>query len=171
MSFLAAAVLAGSMNCWAAASIRYDLPVDLLYAIGQVESSHKPHAIGVNKNGTRDIGIMQINSSWLPVLKDFGIAEQQLLEPCTNIQVGAWILSQEVQRFGYTWQAIGAYNAGPITSQTSERARIRKLAIYRIYSGKVLKRWRGLALIRAEQRKKQASPTTNKLQEVANVSG
>ena len=54
---------------------------------------------------------MQINSAWLPKLATHGIDEQELLEPCTNIQVGAWILAGNVQRLGYTWDAIGAYHA------------------------------------------------------------
>lgn len=143
-ALLLSAVTAAAVNCWSAASVRYDLPVDLLYAIGDIESSHRPHVIAVNTNGSRDIGVMQINSTWLPALKTRGISEHDLLRPCTNIQVGAWILSQEVQRYGYSWQAIGAYNAGPITKKMSQEKRTRKLAQYRSYSEKVLNRWREL---------------------------
>ena len=32
-------------------------------------------------------------------------------DACYNVQVGAWILSQCVQRHGYTWAAVGCYNA------------------------------------------------------------
>lgn len=144
-------IAAAALNCWAAAGISYNLPVDLLYAVGQVESNHRVDAIGINKGGkSRDLGVMQINSTWLPTLKQFGITEHILLtQPCTNIQVGAWILSNEVARFGYSWQAIGAYNAGPITPKTSPAARERKLAIYRGYANKVLARWKKLAEKRA----------------------
>ena len=34
-----------------------------------------------------------------------------LWEPCTNTHAGAWILAQNIQRIGYSWEAIGAYNA------------------------------------------------------------
>ena len=70
-----------------------------------------PHAIGRNRNGSRDLGLMQINSAWLPTLAKYGITERDLFEPCTNIHVGAWILAGNVSRLGYTWEAVGAYNA------------------------------------------------------------
>jgi soluble lytic murein transglycosylase-like protein len=97
--------------CWEQAAERYGVSSELLYAIAQTESGLDPHAIGSNRNGSRDIGLMQINSAWLPKLSTLGIAERDLFDPCTSIHVGAWILAGNVQRLGYTWEAVGAYNA------------------------------------------------------------
>ncbi len=97
--------------CWDQAAARYGVSSELLYAIARTESGLDPQAVGHNRNGSRDIGLMQINSAWLPQLSKQGIAERDLFDPCTSIHVGAWILAGNVQRLGYTWEAVGAYNA------------------------------------------------------------
>jgi len=97
--------------CWEQASSRYGVNAELLYAMARTESGLDPRAVGHNRNGSRDIGLMQINSAWLPQLSKHGIAERDLFDPCTSIHVGAWILAGNVQRLGYTWEAVGAYNA------------------------------------------------------------
>ena len=110
--------------CWDDAAQRYQVSSALLYAIARTESGLNPLAIGRNGNGSRDIGLMQINSAWLPTLAAHGINERELFEPCTNIQVGAWILAGNVSRLGYTWDAVGAYNA---TRPALRRAYIEKV--------------------------------------------
>lgn len=98
-------------TCFDLAAQRYNVSPVLLQAIAQQESGGRSTAINVNSNGTRDIGLMQINSSWLPTLARHGIAERDLLDPCVNVLVGAWILSNNFARLGYTTQGLGAYNA------------------------------------------------------------
>lgn len=134
------AVAAVVVGCYLSAAERYKVPVDLLRAIAHVESGENAYAVHVNTNGSVDVGWMQINSQWFAVLARRGIAVRDLFEPCVNIAVGAWILSQEVERFGYTWQAIGAYNAGPYDARTRDR----KLALFRVYANRVLVYWRSL---------------------------
>ncbi len=105
--------------CWEDAARRYQVSSVLLYAIARTESALNPNAVGRNRNGSRDIGLMQINSSWLPKLAAYGINEQDLFDPCTNIHVGAWILADNMSRLGYTWEAVGAYNtANPALRRT-----------------------------------------------------
>lgn len=97
--------------CWDEAAARYQVDGALLYAIAQTESGMNPLALGRNRNGSRDIGLMQINSAWLPTLATYGISERDLYQPCTSIHVGAWVLAGNFHRLGYTWDAVGAYNA------------------------------------------------------------
>lgn len=100
-------------NCWDKAAHYYHVDPYLLYAIANVESGMNPYAIGQNHDGTRDVGLMQINSSHFSELKIQGINEYRLItEPCTSIMVGASILSDMIKVYGYNWEAVGAYNAG-----------------------------------------------------------
>lgn len=111
-ALLSAAALSGQANaCWEEAAARYGVNAHILYAIAKTESSLNPRAINRNKNGSYDIGLMQINSSWFPTLRKYGVEEQHLLEPCVSIHVGAWILAQNIQRLGNSWDAVGAYNS------------------------------------------------------------
>lgn len=113
--------------CWEETARRYNIEPELLQAIAAVESGYRPEAINpANRNGTRDIGLMQINSIHLPRLLQSGITEQRLLnEPCLSVEVGASILAEFIQRFGYNWTAVGAYNAGPGTGPQREALRRR----------------------------------------------
>lgn len=98
-------------DCFKQAAQRYAVPVQLLEAIALQESGGNVHAINRNSNGSFDMGLMQINSAWLPTLKRHGIVAQHLWDPCVNVLVGAWILSDNFSRLGYTTQGLGAYNA------------------------------------------------------------
>lgn len=111
--------------CFADAAQRYGVSESLLRAIAQQESSMNPMAVHYNtvkpgKPQTRDIGLMQINSDHLPTLSRYGISEKDLFEPCTNVHIGAWVLAVAFQKYGPTWRAVGAYNAGflPNAEQT-----------------------------------------------------
>lgn len=115
ITFFALMPLSSSAStfCFAEAAHEYAVPEELLRAIAQVESSNKPGAVNRNTNGSADYGLMQINSSWLTALAKWNITKDVLLmDACLNIKVGAWILANNIQRMGYNWDAIGAYNAG-----------------------------------------------------------
>lgn len=98
--------------CWQQAATSYGVNPDLLYAIAKTESGLNPRAINRNKDGSYDIGLMQINSRWFPLLEKYGVGREQLFDPCVSIQVGAWILAQNMRRLGNSWNAVGAYNSG-----------------------------------------------------------
>jgi soluble lytic murein transglycosylase-like protein len=97
--------------CFDEAASRYKVDKSLLMAIAKTESSYRANAVNVNSNGSEDIGLMQINDSWLPQLKQWGIDRARLFDPCTNINVGAWVLANNFVQHGRTWKAVGAYNA------------------------------------------------------------
>jgi len=99
--------------CWHQAAEKYRIEPALLKAIAQVESGMKTNAVNINANGSYDIGLMQINSIHLPELKKKGISEEALLtDACLSVMTGASILQHMINKYGYTWEAVGAYNAG-----------------------------------------------------------
>ncbi len=105
--------------CFAEAGEEYGISPQLLWAIAKAESNFRPAAINRNTNGTYDYGVMQINSAWHRKLGS--ACWQQLGEPCYNIRVGAWILAQCIKKHGYTWEAVGCYNAGSKPNRKQRR--------------------------------------------------
>lgn len=125
-------------DCWQAAGRQYGIQPALLYAIAQQESGLNPAAIGHNRDGSRDIGIMQINSYHLPRLARQRITEKSMLsDSCQSIKVGAGILSDFMRRYGHSWEAVGAYNAGTAANAGAKKRR-------RIYAGQVAARYQRL---------------------------
>lgn len=99
------------VGCFYSSSRKYGVPVDLLMAIAQTESSFNHKVTGKIGYGA-DHGLMQINDYWVPKLrKRFNITLSDIYEPCTNIEIASWILAHNFIQFGYSWRAVGAYNA------------------------------------------------------------
>ncbi|WP_217907424.1 lytic transglycosylase domain-containing protein [Massilia sp. BJB1822] len=116
---------APAQACWHEIGAKYGISPYLLHAIAKTESNLNPRAINrSNANGSYDIGLMQINSSWLPVLRRHGITEAQLYEPCVSIEVGAWILAQNIHQLGNSWTAVGAYNSPKAATRLRYAARV-----------------------------------------------
>ena len=101
--------------CFAEAGEEFQISPQLLESIARTESNLNSRAINRNSNGSADYGLMQINSYWL---KTFGLSGETLLnDACYNTRVGAWVLKQCIDRYGYNWEAVGCYNAASKTKR------------------------------------------------------
>jgi hypothetical protein len=121
-------VLPAAASCWEKAGARYGVDPHLLAAIAKVESNFNPDAVNASherRTGSVDLGLMQINSSWLPTLARHGVTRDRLFDACTSIHVAAWILADLFARYGVTWEAVGAYNAACVRIEPSECAKRR----------------------------------------------
>lgn len=107
-----------SADCLDSAARYHGVDSMLLRSIAMHESGMIPSAINrSNADGSEDIGLMQINSMHLRRLARYGIDRAALLDGCTNAYVGAWILRENIDRYGMTWRAVGAYNASTPSKQ------------------------------------------------------
>lgn len=110
-------------SCFVAAGRHYHIAPTLLEAIARTESHLDPRAFHRNRNGTVDVGLMQINSGWFASLRQEGVLPKALWDPCMSIWVGARILARNIDQFGYNWKSVGAYNAGSAAATRPQRAR------------------------------------------------
>jgi len=88
---------------------KYDIPFLLLKAIALTENAPlKKDLVLKNKNGTLDLGLMQINTVHM---KKFGINKYYLLHPEVNIHAAAILIAEIIKKHGYSWDSIGRYHS------------------------------------------------------------
>ena len=104
--------------CFTRAGEFYQVSPELLLAIARVESGLDPRAMNQNTNGSTDMGLMQINSCWK---KRLGENWRHLSDPCYSVMVGAWILRQCVDRYGYNWDSVACYHTGRGMNDCSQK--------------------------------------------------
>jgi soluble lytic murein transglycosylase-like protein len=112
---------------------KWSIPPNLLRAIAKKESNFNPNALNPDNsvdgnernypNGSRDIGLMQVNSS---TGKHYGYSRADLLVPRKCIECACRVLIDNRRDLGakysiYTWPA--SYNVGPDLTpvETGER--------------------------------------------------
>lgn len=111
--------------CFEAAGRIYNIDSDLIRAIAWQESGFRVDAKNVNaKDGSVDLGVMQINQLHFPRLGDMGISREQLQKNgCLNVFTGTFILAEIFKQYGVGWNSVGMYNAGPGRKPRSIRNR------------------------------------------------
>lgn len=124
-------------SCFVAAGAKYNLSPTLLKGVALTESSGREQAQNLDhriRTKTVDVGLMQINSGWFPLLESrFGIKPERLKDGCTSIDVGAWILAHEFKKYGNQWDAVGAYNAACTQLKGAACAKARQTYSWRVF--------------------------------------
>jgi len=91
---------------------KYGISYVLLKTIALTENNTlNPKVIRHNTNGTKDIGLMQINTLWIKELKHMHLSEKKLKDPNVSVEVAAYILSDLIKNNGYSWDTIGMYHS------------------------------------------------------------
>ena len=112
------------LACFAFVSAFYHLPPRVLPSIQGVEGG-RPGLVSANKDGSADLGVMQINSSWIAALSRHtrqpasAIRHRLLHEPCFNIAVAGAIMRIYLnEENGDLMRAIGDYHSHkPVRNQ------------------------------------------------------
>lgn len=99
------------VDCINHAAITYHVPATVILSVIKQENGRNGLA-KLNKNGTLDYGVMQINTIWLSKLASYGYAKEDLqYDACKNVEAGTWILAQGLAEAKTAWRGIGNYNS------------------------------------------------------------
>ena len=102
--------IAGSIH---EASVRYNLPPEMILAVIRIESAFDINALS-NKGA---VGLMQLlPSTAQEIAHDLRMewsGEQLLRNPQANIEMGAYYLTKMISQFNDLSVALAAYNSGP----------------------------------------------------------
>lgn len=118
------------IECINQAATSYYVPAALIIAVLSTEGGKVGDAIP-NTNGTLDYGPMQINSIWLKKIQPYGYTREQIqYDPCVNVTVGAWILSQAIANGGNFWQGVGDYHSHTFDKNISYQYKVKEYYSY-----------------------------------------
>ncbi len=105
------------LACMALVASIYHLPPRVLPAIHGVEGGW-PGAVNENSNGSQDLGVMQVNTRWIPALAHYTgqpepfVRQQLLMHACYNIAASGLILRTYLdETHGDLMRAIGNYHS------------------------------------------------------------
>jgi len=105
------------LACMIAAASFHHLPVQALAAIQSVEGGTVGAIIG-NKDGSADLGLMQVNTQWVPAIaratrgREDVIRYKLIQDGCFSVKVAAAILDvYKVEAHGNMLEAVGFYHS------------------------------------------------------------
>jgi len=130
VALLPSSALAEPHGCLEHAAAWAGVHPTVLRAMAWVESRGDRTALQWNTNGTYDIGVMQINSTWYH--RGLASVWPRLGDPCINVAAAAWILTLCTEEYGYSWDAVGCYHAGAGWTRSAARRAIGRRYLHRV---------------------------------------
>jgi hypothetical protein len=120
--------------CMALVASIYHLPPRVLPAIHGVEGGW-PGAVNVNTDKSQDLGVMQVNTRWIPALAHYTgqpepyVRQQLLMHACYNIAASGLILRTYLnETHGDLMRAIGDYHSHTSPLNTAYQAQVMQSA-------------------------------------------
>jgi hypothetical protein len=105
------------VGCIESAASAYRLPPAVIVVLLSVEGGSLGH-VSQNSNGTVDIGPMQVNTIWVPVVAKHWVATASDTYAalrdnfCANVEAGTWILRRSMdEAHGDFWEGVGFYHS------------------------------------------------------------
>lgn len=115
------------VTCINQAAVTYHVPATLIISVLKTENGRVGEA-NRNSNGTYDYGPMQINSIWVPQLEREGYSQNRVQnDPCFNVRVGTWILSQNIANGRNLWEGVGDYHSATATYNTNYHEKVKNV--------------------------------------------
>ena len=118
------------LGCMALVASLYHLPPRVLPAIQGVEGG-RPFMVSLNRDGSEDLGVMQVNTRWLASLSRYSgldqtvVRERLLSDACFNITAAALILQTYwVGAHGDLMRAVGNYHSHTTPRHMAYRAQV-----------------------------------------------
>jgi hypothetical protein len=122
------------LACMTLVASIYNLPPRVLPSIHAVEGGRRG-TISDNRDGSQDLGVMQINSLWIHPLAlytktpDPEVRARLINDPCYNITAaGAILRTYLLEAHGNLMQAIGDYHSHRWTLNVSYRTEVMQAA-------------------------------------------
>lgn len=128
-------------QCIKKAAIDNRLPEEILWAIRLAEGGTKG-VVRQNKDGSVDVGVMQINSVHFDYFEQkYGVKPSWLTHhQCISILAGGYRLAKEIKRHGDFWRGVGDYNSRTPSLNLKYRERVLQVLERNDYSIEKMRR-------------------------------
>ena len=122
------------LSCMALVASLYGLPPRVLPSIQAVEGG-RPGTVHVNADGSQDLGVMQVNTRWLPALSLYtglsaaAVRDRLLHRACFNIAAAGAIMRYYLDAaHGDLMVAVGDYHSHTPALNAAYRAKVLAMA-------------------------------------------